>query len=504
MPSKHQLLLLAVASLFLLHALLFLGGIIDDAYISFRYARNLVEGHGLVFNEGERVEGFTNFSWTMLAALSLALYVPPTITLPLVGVVAGVALVLAAGRAASALAPRAPALSSACAAGLVACTTGIAFYAVSGLEETFFTLLITLASLGLIARRVGSFAAWTTLAFLTRPEAGLLGAAGTLLFALDVQRAPPGEARKRASAALLRVLAAFAVLLAPYLAFKAWYFGGLVPNTLRAKTPEPLLAVRYTAEGVWPVAAIVAFCAVPRVWATLARPQRELLAMWLLYVAAVLMIGPDWMPAYRYLLPATPLLAIASAEPLSRALCERGSRAWLAGGALALALVANVARTAQLAESTRTWQQRDELSRRLARDLVAGGARSIATINIGLLGWGAPSLRLLDLAGLVDTTIGKSPGGHLSKRPPDAYLLERAPDVYVLTSSQPALSEGRGSYVPDTRVERYIFERPWFGQCYEYAGSVQFFTQHFYHLFQRKRASGQDAARATAMSACQR
>ena len=42
----------------------------DDAFISFRYALNLVEGHGLVFNAGERVEGYTNFLWVLeLAAL---------------------------------------------------------------------------------------------------------------------------------------------------------------------------------------------------------------------------------------------------------------------------------------------------------------------------------------------------------------------------------------------------------------------------------------------------
>ena len=33
----------------------------DDAFISFRYVRNLLEGHGLVFNPGERVEGYSNF-----------------------------------------------------------------------------------------------------------------------------------------------------------------------------------------------------------------------------------------------------------------------------------------------------------------------------------------------------------------------------------------------------------------------------------------------------------
>ena len=40
----------------------------DDAFISLRYAANLLAGHGLVFNPGERVEGFTSPLWTLLLA----------------------------------------------------------------------------------------------------------------------------------------------------------------------------------------------------------------------------------------------------------------------------------------------------------------------------------------------------------------------------------------------------------------------------------------------------
>lgn len=40
----------------------------DDMMISMRYARNLAEGHGLVWNPGERIEGYTNFLWTMVMA----------------------------------------------------------------------------------------------------------------------------------------------------------------------------------------------------------------------------------------------------------------------------------------------------------------------------------------------------------------------------------------------------------------------------------------------------
>lgn len=44
----------------------------DDAFISFRYAYNLVQGKGLLYNEGEKVEGYTNFLWTL--AMSIPLY----------------------------------------------------------------------------------------------------------------------------------------------------------------------------------------------------------------------------------------------------------------------------------------------------------------------------------------------------------------------------------------------------------------------------------------------
>jgi len=41
---------------------------VDDAYISYRYALNLVDGLGLVYNPGERVEGYTNLLYVLLMA----------------------------------------------------------------------------------------------------------------------------------------------------------------------------------------------------------------------------------------------------------------------------------------------------------------------------------------------------------------------------------------------------------------------------------------------------
>ena len=47
---------------------------LDDAYISYRYAENLLAGRGLVFNPGERVEGYTNLLHVLLMVPGLALF----------------------------------------------------------------------------------------------------------------------------------------------------------------------------------------------------------------------------------------------------------------------------------------------------------------------------------------------------------------------------------------------------------------------------------------------
>ncbi|MBU2461279.1 hypothetical protein KKH65_00175 [bacterium] len=49
----------------------------DDAFISFRYAENWANGKGLVYNEGERVEGYTNFLRTLIIDLFIKVGVSP-------------------------------------------------------------------------------------------------------------------------------------------------------------------------------------------------------------------------------------------------------------------------------------------------------------------------------------------------------------------------------------------------------------------------------------------
>ena len=52
----------------------------DDMMISMRYARNLAEGNGLVWTAGgDRVEGYSNFLWTMVMAFVHVFRPPPSI-----------------------------------------------------------------------------------------------------------------------------------------------------------------------------------------------------------------------------------------------------------------------------------------------------------------------------------------------------------------------------------------------------------------------------------------
>ncbi len=52
-PQRTLGLILVLAVAYGLFRAVSLAWVCDDAFISFRYARNLVEGHGLVFNVGE-------------------------------------------------------------------------------------------------------------------------------------------------------------------------------------------------------------------------------------------------------------------------------------------------------------------------------------------------------------------------------------------------------------------------------------------------------------------
>jgi hypothetical protein len=213
----------------------------DDAYISFRYARNLADGHGLVFNPGmERVEGYSNFLWVLILAGFDALGAPIEISAQVLSVAATVGLWVlivhetlrwlpAPGRAWLVLVP----------AWAMAMTRSVAVWSTSGLETRLFELLLVAAALRLVREVeavMGGAASrpWAAvllaLAALTRPDGMLLSVsalamAGAWLLA-------HGRFQPRQFAMLV---APFVILVGAHLAFRLAYYGEWLPNTYHVK-----------------------------------------------------------------------------------------------------------------------------------------------------------------------------------------------------------------------------------------------------------------------------
>ena len=114
---------------------------VDDAYISFRYAHNAARGHGLAFNIGERrVEGYTNFLWTVMLIPSFWLGLPVhsvSLVLGTVWALGCLALLWRFGRQTGGLGWLAP-----IAALLLAADGSFALWAVGGLESPLCSFLV--------------------------------------------------------------------------------------------------------------------------------------------------------------------------------------------------------------------------------------------------------------------------------------------------------------------------------------------------------------------------
>lgn len=86
----------AIAGLWIPYLLLahYFWWICDDAFISFRYAKNWVAGHGLRYNLGDHppVEGYSNFLWVVVAGVFEWLGWDPSFWVPAVSLACGMIL----------------------------------------------------------------------------------------------------------------------------------------------------------------------------------------------------------------------------------------------------------------------------------------------------------------------------------------------------------------------------------------------------------------------------
>jgi len=321
--------------------------ICDDAFISFRYAENFVRGLGLVFNRGERVEGYTNFLWTVWISLGLKLGADAEGWSAAWGIVAyGVAIGLLAHHARRRTRLSGAALVLPLAALLGALHLDWQRYATSGLETSLFTMLLVLAYVLLLARTSPITSSATVgvvlaLAAMTRPEGALFAVLGGVFVLWTRPRR-------------WRALAAFALgylaLWGPFTLWRITYYGDVFPNTFYAKSGgeawwgQGWTYVRLYFQKYWVMAAALPAAGVS-LWLARSKGPRQApsgasrlatetllaTAFSLGLLAYVMRVGGDFMFA-RMLVPVTPFLLVLLELALVPLLSRRPAMGLLASG----------------------------------------------------------------------------------------------------------------------------------------------------------------------------
>ncbi len=172
--------LLGVAGAILIFHSLAYNFVTDDAYISFVYSRNFAEHGQLVFNLGDPVEGYTNFSWTVVLGLLMKLGIPPEIASRILGTACALVTLYLVMRATERALGR-PSAWSAVPSLLLACSSGFACWTSGGLETQLFTVLVAAALDAVVGAterpaRLHRAAICLALAAMTRPEGPLVAA----------------------------------------------------------------------------------------------------------------------------------------------------------------------------------------------------------------------------------------------------------------------------------------------------------------------------------------
>jgi hypothetical protein len=456
----------------------------DDAYISFRYARQLAEGHGLVFNVGDRVEGYTNLLWVLWLTPFERMHIDLALVSRLTSVASGIVLLALMLR----LVERRlqPTFAVLTATGLFfALLPPVAVWSTSGLE----TMPFALAYFGVFERLALDP---------ERPrgvQAGLWGAAAVLLRAdgaawvlILIALAALSWTRTWSTATMRGVWRAVGVVIVVTAVHVAWrhsYYGEWLPNTALVKGGFSMARIRRGIVAMAAITAAVPWLAVVPVAALALARRPPLLAVQALgvlacAVAVVVEIGGDFMAMGRMLVPAMPFLAILAAT-LGMAIVRRvepaASRQWVAVAVMVPLLVVPSLDGRRLPNSVvrrlnfrygippqtevEFWRgMRDraaegiELGAALRANTTPG--ESLILGRIGAVGY-TTDLVILDVFGLVDREVARQPTsrtvlpGHDKEVEPD-FFMGRRPTYYAafLTSAETPEAEG----LPKPRASR--------------------------------------------------
>jgi hypothetical protein len=279
----------------------------DDGMISMRYARNLVEHRALVWNLGERVEGFSNPLWTFVMAGAIRLF--GTHYAPLAMQILGGLVCLALFAVYFHGARRNGAAALAVVSGLLVlvCSYPLSYWALSGMEASAVSLVFAISLFAQHSYESGNaenplllHSLLIALAYCLRPDGWLAISPFFAACAFDAFR----EKKYRT---LLCAVTIPSVVVLFVLVARLAYYGTWVPNTFVLKVEGYRLALRlrngafFVSEFCWENFALLVLIALA------AFSKRRIAFLNILAVCVVLgyqeYVGGDPWLYWRQLLP---------------------------------------------------------------------------------------------------------------------------------------------------------------------------------------------------------
>ncbi len=450
----------------------------DDAYISFRYADRLAHGAGLTFNDGERVEGFSNPLWTVaLAGIAkvTALGLPDIARA--LGLACALATILLAWWGMRFTRPACTAFSSAVALTLIVTNPGFHIFATAGLEGPLFGCLLLGGVVATLSGNWGGLvlaAAAFALAGVTRPEGLMYG-----LFWFIALRWVGRDSRL----SMARQLLLLAIVLLPAAVWECVrlsYYGSWLPNSAIAKSPGTLSSLFILPSTLQPWILSLGGPLILLSWVFVRAETTEAYRRLWRAAAGVIVAGGvfvlytcrDWMPFGRFIVPVWPVIAMLSGVWLDTVLERlRESGALRLGRSSALVVLLGVVACAVFAwqVQVRGYVANEGMNMQMrGSPQVAAGewlaahlhkGATVATPWLGGMGYVAKDLVFWDLAGLTDVEQARyvaagEPGG-----PDQDPILRRQPDAIVALDVPASWGYKNDRPLYDWIDQRYVFVR---------------------------------------------
>lgn len=441
------------------HAKYYMPFLSDDSLISLRYVNQLLDGNGLIWTDGQSVEGYSNLLWILLIACLGLLGIDLIDASRILGMICMSTVIIVVMR--WFLYNRIPVKN------IISLVVGLFFFCmaapvavwtIGGLEQPLYALLIAISiPLTILIfesetneKRV-SF--WLSLVLglmcITRLDGPLFSIAAFLSVYIGRYAGKP----KQFFSHLKRLMIFPIFLYGGQIVFRFFYYGELIPNTALVKVSPSshhfYNGLIYLLDGMWalfPFSFLAVIAIFSSIWLKRRRSRAiPLLVICLLWVPYLIFIGGDIFPAYRHFIPLIIVFIYALIEGTEIVLEYLNKKRLLITLILVLSifLVSGVIFTSlqfnddqnKRALSER-WEWDGKVLGLLLKSAFSKQAPLLAVSAAGCIPYWS-ELPCVDMLGLNDYYIPRHPpenigDGFLGHELGDGkYILERQPDIII-------------------------------------------------------------------------